>query len=154
MGEALSDFFFLWRRNLMTENQKEKIKKMRQEGKSYSQVATTLGISENTIKSYCRRNGLGITESTKPKTEKEIYTSCKHCGKALSHGAQGQPKKFCSVECRRAWWKINEAESNRQAFYKLTCVACGKEFESYGNKNRKFCDHVCYINYRFKKERA
>ena len=27
----------------------------------------------------------------------------------------------------------------------LTCQHCGKEFESYGNKNRKYCCRTCYI---------
>jgi DNA-directed RNA polymerase specialized sigma subunit, sigma24 homolog len=136
----------------MTNIQKEQIQKMRQEGQSYSKIASTLEISENTIKSYCRRNNLRATESNKAKTEKEVYISCKHCGKPLTHGIKGQPKKFCSEECRRLWWKANASEHDKQAYYTLSCVGCGKKFESYGNKSRKFCGHACYINYRFKKE--
>ncbi|RXM53885.1 RNA polymerase subunit sigma-70, partial [Clostridium tetani] len=26
---------------------------------------------------------------------------------------------------------------------------CGKEFSAYGNKNRKYCSHNCYIRDRF-----
>ena len=136
----------------MTNNQKEKIQEMRQEGQSYLQIASTLGISENTIKSYCRRNNLGTNVSAKTKTEKEIYTACKHCGKSLTHGTKGQPKKFCSEECRRLWWKANGSEHVKKAYYALSCTGCGKKFESYGNKSRKFCGHACYIKYRFKKE--
>ncbi|WP_411680071.1 helix-turn-helix domain-containing protein [Clostridium thailandense] len=136
----------------MTNIQKEKIQKLRQEGQSYSKIASALNISENTIKSYCRRNNLGATESTKTKTEKEIYSSCKHCGKPLTYGTKGQPKKFCSEECRRLWWKANDSKLDKKAYYHLSCAECGKEFESYGNKNRKFCSHACYINRRFKKE--
>lgn len=136
----------------MTNDQKEKIKKMRQEGKSYSQITVILGISENTVKAYCRRNNLGATVSAKLKTEKEIYTSCKHCGKSLTHETKGQPKKFCCEECRRLWWKANDIEHVKKAYYTLSCSGCGNKFESYGNKNRKFCGHACYIKYRFKKE--
>ncbi|AKA72357.1 helix-turn-helix transcriptional regulator [Clostridium scatologenes] len=136
----------------MTDIQKEKIHKMRKEGQSYSKIALALGISENTIKSYCRRNNLGANKAKEQNTEKKINTSCRHCGKPLIQGTKGQPKKFCSEECRRAWWKMNQGKSNRKAFYKLKCVGCGKKFESYGNKKRKFCSHTCYINYRFKKE--
>lgn len=131
--------------------QKEKIQKMRQEGQSYSHIASTLGISENTIKSYCRRNNLGATESTKLKNEKEVYTSCKHCGKPLTRETKGQPKKFCSEQCRRLWWKANDSELHKKAYYTLSCAECEKEFESYGNKSRKFCGHACYIKNRFKK---
>ncbi len=83
----------------MTNDQKEKTKKMRQEGKSYSQITLILGISENTVKAYCRRNNLGATKSAKPNTEKEIYTGCKHCGKPLTQGTKGQAKKFCGHAC-------------------------------------------------------
>jgi len=31
----------------------------------------------------------------------------------------------------------------------MTCARCGKEFTSYGNKNRKYCSHDCYIKARF-----
>jgi endogenous inhibitor of DNA gyrase (YacG/DUF329 family) len=135
----------------MTDTQKEKIYKMRQIGMSYSKIASTIGISENTIKSYCRRNNLGANVSTKQKKEKEMCTSCKHCGKSLTQGTKGQPKKFCSENCRRLWWKANTNDHNKKAYYILSCVGCGKKFESYGNKIRKFCGHACYINYRFKK---
>lgn len=138
----------------MTNIQKEQIQKMRQEGQSYSKIALNLGISENTIKSYCRRKNLGANKITKQSREQEIHTLCKHCGKSLMQGTRGQPKKFCSDNCRREWWKINDTKYERKAFYKLKCIGCGKEFESYGNKSRKFCGHTCYINYRFKKERV
>lgn len=135
----------------MTDTQKEKIHKMREAGMSYSKISSALDISENTIKSYCRRNNLGAKKDIKPKNEKEIYTSCKQCGKEFTQGTKGQPKKFCSEECRRLWWKANESQYNKKAFYTLRCIGCREKFQSYGNKNRKFCSHTCYINYRFKK---
>lgn len=143
---------FSWGCNLMNDSQKEKVKRMRQQGHSYSQIASTLEVSENTIKSYCRRNNLGAAKSIKSKTEKEIFTSCRQCAKPLTQGTKGKPKKFCSEECRRAWWKVNDEKINRKAYYTLICAQCGAEFESYGNKNRKFCGHACYINNRFKRE--
>ncbi|MBU3100654.1 MULTISPECIES: RNA polymerase subunit sigma-70 [Clostridium] len=136
----------------MTNDQKEEIRKMRQDGKSYSQIIVSLGINENTVKAYCRRNNLGATVNTKPKSEKEIYTSCKHCGKSLTQGTKGKPKKFCCDECRRLWWKANDIEHVKKTYYTLSCAECGNKFESYGNKSRKFCGHACYIKYRFKKE--
>ena len=42
----------------MTIFQKEQLRCLRSEGKSYSKIADCLGISENTIKSYCQRNNL------------------------------------------------------------------------------------------------
>ena len=78
--------------------------------------------------------------------------SCRQCGKPLKQGIKGQPKKFCSEECRRFWWKDNDSELVRKAYYTIICAECGNKFESYGNKSRKFCGHACYINNRFKKE--
>ena len=42
----------------MTGIEKEIVHQMRLEDNSHSQIASSLGISINTIKSYCRRNNL------------------------------------------------------------------------------------------------
>ena len=36
-----------------------------------------------------------------------------------------------------------------EAQYHLQCVYCGKEFIVYGNANRRYCCHNCYIRDRF-----
>lgn len=46
-------------------------------------------------------------------------------------------EECCEVD---AVWKAN---------YECICEYCGKTFLSYGNKNRKYCSHSCYINDRF-----
>ena len=137
----------------MTDTQKEKIHKMRKLGMSYSKIASVLDISENTIKSYCRRNKLGVKKSIRITEGKEICITCKYCGKALIQKTKGQPKKFCTENCRRLWWKENESAYDKRAYYTIVCAKCGKKFQSYGNKNRKFCSHACYIDHRFKEER-
>ena len=43
---------------VMTENQQEDIKALRQSGLGYKKIAATLSMSENTVKSYCIRNKL------------------------------------------------------------------------------------------------
>ena len=45
----------------MTNKQRETIQLLRKSGHSYQKIATMLDLSENTIKSYCQRNGLGKT---------------------------------------------------------------------------------------------
>jgi len=138
----------------MNNIQKKQIQKMRQEGQSFSDIASILFISKNTIKSYCRRNKLLASENAKAKGEKEIYTACKQCGKPLTQGTKGQPKKFCCEKCRRLWWKANGSKLVKKAYYTISCIECGNMFESYGNRSRKFCGHACYIKNRFKKERG
>jgi endogenous inhibitor of DNA gyrase (YacG/DUF329 family) len=124
---------------------------MRQDGQSYFQIASSLDISENTVKSYCRRNNLGVAISIRPLAIKEINLVCKQCRKPLNQGMRGNTKKFCSEECRRSWWKTHDSSLKRKAYYTLVCAECGRKFESYGNKSRKYCSHTCYIQARFEK---
>ena len=42
----------------MTDNQKSQIIKLRAAGNGYGKIAQTLGISLNTVKSFCRRNDI------------------------------------------------------------------------------------------------
>jgi IS30 family transposase len=105
----------------MTADQKQQIQQMRQKGLSYLRIASALNIPENTIKSHCRRNNLGTFNRAKLQTAREIQTSCKHCSKPLTRRKKGQPKKFCSEECRRAWWKANDSQLMKKAYYTLIC---------------------------------
>lgn len=113
------------------------IEKLRQEGYSYKEISESLRVSINTVKSYCRRNGL--TGNTKKK--KHI---CLNCGCEID-----EKKKFCSPTCRQTWWNNHLDKVHRKAYYSFTCKYCHKPFNAYGNKNRKYCSHECYIKDRF-----
>ena len=110
------------------------ITNMRLEGHSPSAIAAKLGLSPSTVRSHIHRHRHVRDEQ-----------SCKHCGKPLVQSKGHRAKKFCSDSCRMAWWNSHKEEVNKQAFYKLTCQQCGKEFDSYGNSNRKYCCRACYI---------
>lgn len=135
----------------MTNIQKEKVGLMRGKGYSYSKIAITLNVSENTIKAFCRRNNLGGVKGKGIKCEDIKDNMCKKCGTILESTNRGPRKKFCSDNCRRQWWKENDQLIDKKAYYKAVCVQCGRTFESYGNKNRKYCSHSCYIEKRFNK---
>ena len=135
----------------MTSVQKEKVKLMRGQGYSYSKIAITLNISENTIKAFCRRNNLGGVKGKEIKYEDLKDNMCKKCGTMLGITNKGPRKKFCSDNCRRQWWKENDQLIDKKAYYKAVCTQCGNMFKSYGNKNRKYCSHNCYIKKRFGK---
>lgn len=127
----------------MTEKQKLQIRYYRQEGYGYTAIAHKLGISINTVKTHCRRSGLtGIAS-------KKQYTFCCHCDKMLDEATKKTGQRFCSEQCRRAWWKEHPELVIRKAYYSMTCAHCGEVFRSYGNKNRKYCCHACYIAARF-----
>ena len=127
---------------VMNQQQKEKIIKMRRDGLSYSKISTALGISENTVKSFCRRNNLGSAN-------KEFFFQrdgilCRQCRTPLIQTAGVKQKRFCSDKCRMAWWNDPPEAVNRKAIYTFTCPICGRDFESYGNKKRKYCSRACY----------
>ena len=129
----------------MTKKEKESVRFLRGEGYGYLAIATRLGISLNTVKSFCRRNGLGGI------AEKPDRQTCRQCGKPLAQEPKRPARKYCSEACRRIWWKEHSHLVNKKAFYSLTCAHCGKEFQSYGNQKRKYCSHPCYIAARFGK---
>ena len=124
----------------MTDEQKQKLILLRRSGDGYGQIAAALGISINTVKSFCRRHGLAA----------EVKGSgCEQCGKAVSQNPGRKRKRFCCDACRNRWWNSHLELVKRKAMYTFTCPGCGKEFSIYGNSHRKFCCHECYIAYRF-----
>jgi endogenous inhibitor of DNA gyrase (YacG/DUF329 family) len=131
----------------MTSLQKERIKKMRGNGESYAIIAVSLGISENTVKSYCRRNNLGAEYIA----GQPIVTTnaCGNCGKSLEHTQGSKRKRFCSDKCRLAWWNAHPESMKQKAVYGFVCANCGAEFTAYGNRGRKYCSHACYVTDRF-----
>ena len=132
----------------MTVKEKNCILRLRSQGLSYSEIAEKTGFSENTIKSFVRREGLQNT------MEKEINIICKYCGKELTQTKGHRQKKFCSDKCRFAWWHSKETELPSSSPYLLKCKNCGKEFKSYGKKDRKYCSYGCYIINRFVRGRT
>jgi endogenous inhibitor of DNA gyrase (YacG/DUF329 family) len=133
----------------MTGEQKQKIQVMRLQGLAYSQIAESLGLSVNTIKSFCRRSTLSMNDASEDTGNEENKDICKHCGKKLKFTDKAKHKRFCDDKCRLAWWSEHRDSMNRKAVYRLTCAYCGEVFDSYGNKSRKYCSHACYIKDRF-----
>jgi len=132
----------------MTEREKAMIRMYRNIGYGYGTIAEKLGVSKSTVSSYCRRNGLDGEGAKEDKAEL-LDNVCLECGKPLVQNKNKKPKKFCCNECRQKWWNSHPNRVKRKAYYKFTCVRCGKEFEAYGNNHRKYCSHECYINDRF-----
>ena len=116
-----------------------KITSMRQQGKGAAEIAETLDLPLNTVKSYLRRH-----------PETDTSRVCPQCGKPVVQKEGRKEKKFCSDKCRMTWWNSHQSEIKKEAYYTLVCQFCGKEFESYGNQRRKFCSRKCYGNHRKK----
>ena len=120
----------------MTENQKAQICALRNQGVGYMKIAQQTGISQNTIKSFCRRNNLtGIEKTNVPVADGSV---CECCGKAMVQMEGRKKKRFCCDACRNKWWNAHLDRVQRKAIYKYKCPNCGKEFEVYGNSHRKY----------------
>ena len=125
----------------MTTEEKAKIADLRCNGYGYKKIAQAIGVSVDTVKSYCRRNGLNGVRT--------IETVCPCCGKTLINVPGKKAKKFCSDRCRNKWWNSHLDQVKRKAIYEFICPNCKKPFTAYGNANRKYCCHECYIEDRF-----
>jgi DNA-binding CsgD family transcriptional regulator len=120
----------------MTIQEKNSILILRSQGLTYWQIGDRLGLSMNTVKSFCRR----------AQAKKAV---CRNCGQPLTQVRRQKPKTFCGAHCRENWWKRHRGQMKRKAFYRIYCAHCGKAFLSYGNKRRKYCSHRCYVQERF-----
>lgn len=126
---------------IMTVLQKQRIALLRGKGDSYAAIAADISISENTIKSYCRRNNIGV--ATK-KESLEVTDVCINCGCPLEHTQGAKRRRFCSDRCRMLWWNAHPEAVNRKAVYSFVCSTCGAEFKAYGNASRKYCSRDCF----------
>lgn len=121
----------------MTDIQKQTIVAMRSRNATYAAIAEAVGIPANTVKTFCRRNGI----TTAPHTEK---SHCKNCGVELTNTPKARAKVFCSVRCKQAWWNKHRWERVSAKLVSHTCPTCGKVFIDYSGAHRKFCSQKCY----------
>lgn len=122
----------------MNGQQKQKIDAMRTQGLGYTKIAETLGLSENTVKSYCRRQkDVVINEKT---------ARCAECGASIDTSKR-ENRRFCSDACRTKWWNKHPRQ---EAPYMTQCAHCGKDIPLRRKGERKYCSHRCYIAARYK----
>ncbi len=132
----------------MTDQQKIQTRRLRAEGHGYKDIATLLGISDNTIKSFCRREGLTGQAETPAKIVVDTHV-CKQCGLPVAQNKGRKEKKFCSDKCRMAWWNSHQDIVKRKAIYEYVCPYCQNPFTAYGNNHRKYCSRACSFADRF-----
>ncbi|WP_298030988.1 RNA polymerase subunit sigma-70 [uncultured Dysosmobacter sp.] len=134
----------------MTDTQKDRIRQMKADGVGYIKIARELGLSENTVKSFCRREGLNgkALDGMSPAPGTDIGI-CPCCGTKVVQNPGRKMKKFCSDKCRNKWWNSHQDRVKRRAHYEFVCAYCKKPFTAYGNAGRKYCSHACYVADRF-----
>ncbi len=136
----------------MTEKQKTQITDMKGEGYGYVKISQMLGLSENTVKSFCRRKKLtgrtdAVSHRAVPVRDGQHFCLC--CGAEVAQTPGRKEKKFCSDKCRNKWWNSHLDRVNHKAVYEFICLYCKKPFTAYGNAGRKYCCHACYVADRF-----
>lgn len=99
----------------MTKHEIEILNVMRSRGKTAMDIALTLQISVNTVRSYIRRHP----------PEDAVRVECRQCGKPTLQVKGRKAKYFCSDKCRNAWWNAHPEKVQRKAYYHLTCEYCG-----------------------------
>lgn len=138
----------------MTEQQKLQIRKLRQQGLGYQAIGKTLNLSRDSVRSYCKNHELnGVSVEVQMNTKERIANgdACAFCAGPLEHASTGRPRRFCSDLCRRSYWKLHRAEGQKgsDVTYTMECAYCHRTFESYSNKNRKYCCHQHYVLDRY-----
>ncbi len=104
---------------------------------------THMGLSENSVKSFCRRHPLPTDDS-----HKQTESTCPQCGTKVD-----SRRRFCSDACRTAWWNAHREHPNGKGQTRFICQHCKKPFVGYPAQNPKYCCHACYIAARYGKGR-
>ena len=123
----------------MTDEQKQAIASMRDSGVPITSIAQQLGLSVNTIKSYCKRHGI---RSGNQSSKNILF--CLQCHKEIPQAEHRKEKKFCSNKCRQLWWAENTALIPRDSQIERICPVCKTSFLSYKSKHRIYCSRTCY----------
>ncbi len=136
----------------MTEEQERQITDLRNAGLGYTAIAKRLDLTRIEVRAFSKAHGLMGRVLQESEEQTTVQDGCKTCGKKLKHTTGKKKKQFCSDQCRMDWWNAHPNKVKRTAFYTFTCAFCGDEFTSYGNANRKYCCHECYIYDRYSKD--
>ena len=130
----------------MTNAERDYIIRYRQAGKNCAEIARVLGLSANTVKSFCQRNSIvPIAPNTQASLTALSETVCLCCGEKVKQQPHRKPKRFCSDACRLHWWHSHR-DMDKNAVDRR-CFSCGRVFRS--SREQKYCSHACYIKARF-----
>lgn len=123
----------------MTKEQKTLILYYREQHMTYRQIGKKLGLSPDTVKTFCCRN-----TPQEDRTEASASSQCRNCG-APVHPLPGRRERlFCSPACRTAYWRKHNLLGKDPRY----CAGCGALLTG-GSASRKYCSHACYIRHRF-----
>ena len=123
----------------MTKEQKTLILYYREQHMTYRQIGEKLGLSPDTVKTFCRRN-----TPQEDRTEASASSQCRNCGAPVYPLPGRRERLFCSPACRTAYWRKHNLLGKDPRY----CAGCGALLTG-GSASRKYCSHACYIRHRF-----
>ena len=124
--------------NQMTHDERVLILQLRVNGLGYKRIATELGLSLNTVQSYCRRHP---TEMKAP--ERLPENGCLCCGARLHHTPDAKKRKFCSDRCRITLWNAHPEAGGKRKVREIACGYCGATYFVIGEQTRMYCSRIC-----------
>lgn len=126
----------------MTETEKLRIHKLRQEGLGYKKIAAALDLPVNSVKTYLRRHPAGENTAAVPDI-------CERCGNPIVQAPHRKRKRFCSDSCRISWWNAHPDKGGKRTLHTFTCAHCGYLFQSPA-RVRRYCSRACFAAARRK----
>lgn len=123
----------------MTKEQKTLILYYREQHMTYRQIGEKLGLSPDTVKTFCRRN-----TPREDRTEASASSQCRNCGAPVHPLPDRRERLFCCPACRTAYWRKHNLLGKDPRY----CAGCGALLTG-GSASRKYCSHACYISHRF-----
>lgn len=120
---------------MLTEIQKQEIKKLRDLNIGYKTIAQKLGVSVGQVRHEC---------SHQPKVV------CLQCSQPIKQDPHRKEKKFCSDKCRITWWNHHKKIDRNPPKHTQVCEYCHQEFHCYKSKDSKYCSRKCYADARRK----
>ena len=126
----------------MTKKEKVTIYRLKKKGYTAADISKATGVAYGTIRSMFSRH---------PEYKEEGVCQC--CGKHFEITIINPFKRFCSKECKQAYWNNNRKIEHRKSTVKQICPCCGKEFINYGIKEQIYCSRDCYQRMRLIKNK-
>lgn len=102
----------------MTQTNKQIIFELRIKGLGYKAVAGVLGLNRDEVRQFCKHSGLEGTAQVVDMNIREKVKNkelCANCYITVNQKETGRPRKFCSDNCRRQWWKLNRIANVKKA---------------------------------------
>lgn len=134
----------------ITPLQKEQAKILRARGMSLGKTASWTGLTKNVVSKLCK-DIHPADEAIDLEEKMRGGIACMYCGADLPRQeGVGRKAHYCGNDCRREYWRIHRAEVQKRpkSIYTHTCAYCGKTFEVYGTRERKYCNRHCFMLHR------